>query len=153
VACDTLMACKTYYAYSAIFLCLDYYFVYLYISYVYEMKCVVVPLYLCYIDVILCISTICHTILSHDYTHPFRHLTFCKIIQLSSHMPLSVTFAIINLCIYLGGAPCTNLENKTLLCIIIEKLCLSSITKKGEIKSASRPSCGSWRIDDQQLEI
>jgi hypothetical protein len=30
---------------------------------------------------------------------------------------------------------------------------LSSITKKGEIESASRPPCGFWRIDDQQLEI
>jgi hypothetical protein len=122
VACDTLMAYKTYYAYHAIFLCLDDYFVYLSISYVYEMKCVVVSLYPCYIDIILCIFTIYHTILSHDYTHPFRHPTFYKIVQLSSHMPLSVTFVIINLCIYLGGAPCTNLENKTLLCLIIEKL-------------------------------
>jgi hypothetical protein len=47
---------------------------------------------------------------------------FCKIVHLSSHMPLSVIFAIINPCIYLGEAPCTNLENKTLLCLIIEKL-------------------------------
>jgi hypothetical protein len=37
-------------------------------------------------------------------------------------MPLSVIFAIINPRIYLGGAPCTNLENKTLLCLIVEKL-------------------------------
>jgi hypothetical protein len=59
VACDTLMAYKTYYAYPVIFL--DY-FVYLSISYVYEMKCVVVPLYACYIDVIMCIFNICHTI-------------------------------------------------------------------------------------------
>jgi hypothetical protein len=121
VACDTLMACKTYYAHHAIFLCLDDYFVHLSISYVYEMKCAAVPLYPCYIDIILCIFTICHTILSHDYTHPFRHPTFCKIVQLSSHMPLSVIFTIINPCIYLGGAPCTNLENKTLLCLIAEK--------------------------------
>jgi hypothetical protein len=80
-----------------------------------------VPLYPCYIDVILCIFTIYHTILSHDFTRPFRHSTFYKIIQLSSHMPLSVTFAIINTCIYLGGALCINLENKTLLCLIIKK--------------------------------
>jgi hypothetical protein len=116
------VACKTYYAYPAILLCFDDYFVYLSILYIYEMKCVVVPLYRSYIEVILCIFTICYTILSHDYTHPFRHPTFYKIVQLSSHMPLSVTFAIINPCIYLGGAPCTNLENKTLLCFIIEKL-------------------------------
>jgi hypothetical protein len=122
VACDTLMACKTYYAYHVIFLCLDDYFIYLSILYVYEMKCVVVPLYPCYIDVILCIFTICHTILSHDCTHPFRHPKFCKIAQLSSHMSLSVIFAIINPCIYLGGASCTNLENKCLLCLIAEKL-------------------------------
>jgi hypothetical protein len=115
------MTCKTYYAYPAIFLCLDDYFVYLSILYVYELKCVIAPLYPCYIDVILCRFTISYIILSHDYTHPFMHLTFYKIVQLSSHMPLSVTFAIINSCIYLGGAPCTNLENKTLLCLIVEK--------------------------------
>jgi hypothetical protein len=114
------MACKTYYAYHAILLCLDDYFVYLSISYVYEMKCVVVRLYPCYIDVILCIFTICDTMLSHDYTHPFRHSTFCKIVQLRSHMPLSVIFAVINPCISLGGAPCTKLK-KTLLCLIAEK--------------------------------
>jgi hypothetical protein len=91
------------------------------LSNVYELKCVVVPLYPCYIDVILCIFTICHTILSHDYTHSFRHPTFCKILQLNSHMPLSVIFAIINPCIYLGGATCTNLENKTLYCLIVKK--------------------------------
>jgi hypothetical protein len=79
-------------------------FVYLSLSYVYEIKCVVVPLYPCHIDVILCIFTIYHTILSHDYNHPFRHPTFCKSVQLSSHMPLCVIFAIINPCISLGGA-------------------------------------------------
>jgi hypothetical protein len=52
----------------------------------------------------------------------FRHPTFCKIVQLSSHMPPSVIFAIINPCIYLEGFPSTNLENKTLLCFIVEKL-------------------------------
>jgi hypothetical protein len=76
------------------------------------MKCVVVPLYPCCIDAILCIFTICHTILSHNYTYSFRHPMFYKIVHLSSHMPLSVIFAIINLCIYLGGAPCTNLEKQ-----------------------------------------
>jgi hypothetical protein len=86
------------------------------------MKCVVVPLYPCCIDEILCIFTICHTILSHDYTHSFRQLIFCKNLHLSSHMPLSVIFAIINPCIYLVGAPCTILENKSLLCLIVEKL-------------------------------
>jgi hypothetical protein len=86
------------------------------------MKYVVVPLYACCIDVILCIFTICHTILSYYFTHHFRHPTFYKIVQLSSHMPLSVTFAIINPCIYLEGAHYINLKNKTLLCLIVEKL-------------------------------
>ena len=107
------MACKTYYAYLISIYDLDD---------IYEIKCVVVPLYPCCVDVILCIFTIWHTILSHDYTHSFRHPTFCKIVHLSSHMPLSVIFVIINPCISLGGAPCTNLKNKTLLCIIVEKL-------------------------------
>jgi hypothetical protein len=37
-------------------------------------------------------------------------------------MLLSVIFAIINACTYLGGAPYTNLENKTLSYLIVEKL-------------------------------
>jgi hypothetical protein len=73
-----------------------------------------VLLYPCCINVILYIFTFCHTILSHDYTHSFMHPTFCKIVQLSSHMLFSVILAIINPCTYLGAAPCTNLENKTL---------------------------------------
>jgi hypothetical protein len=73
--------------------------IYLSILYVYEMKCVVVPLYPCYIDAILCIFTICHIILSHDYTYLFRHPTFCKIVQLSSHMLLSVNLVLVNPCI------------------------------------------------------
>jgi hypothetical protein len=100
---------------------LDDYFVYLSISYVYEIKCVVVPFYPCHIDVILCIFTICHIIFSHDYTHSFRHPTFCKIVQLSSHTLLSVNLVLINPCISLERAPCTNLENKTLLCLIVKK--------------------------------
>jgi hypothetical protein len=88
--------------------------IYLSISYVYEMICVVVPLYPCYIDVILCIFTIFHTILSHDYTNPFRHTTFCKIVQMSSHMPLSVIFTIINPCIYLGGSTLYTFEKTKL---------------------------------------
>jgi hypothetical protein len=81
-----------------------------------------VPLYLCCINVILCIFTIYHTILSYDYTHSFRHLTFYKIVQLSSHMILSVVFVIINPCTYLGGVACTNLENKMLSYLIVNKL-------------------------------
>jgi hypothetical protein len=72
-------------------------------------------LYPCYIDVILCIFTICHTILSYDYTHSFRHPTFYKFVQLSSHMPLSVIFVIINPYIYLGGAPCTNFKQNDIM--------------------------------------
>jgi hypothetical protein len=57
-------------------------------------------------------------------------------------------------CISLGGAPCTKLENKTLLCLIIEKLRVFVINhQKGEIESASRPPSVFLRIDDQQLEI
>jgi hypothetical protein len=67
-------------------------------------------------------SHYCYTILPHDYTNLFGHLTFCKIIHLSSHMLLSVKLMLIKPCIPLGGAPCINLENKTLLCLIVEKL-------------------------------
>jgi hypothetical protein len=88
--------------------------VYLSMQYIYEIECVVVHLYPCCINVILCILTICHTILSHDYIHSFRHPIFYKIVQLSSHMLFSVILTIINSCTYLGGAQCINLENKTL---------------------------------------
>jgi hypothetical protein len=47
--------------------------------------------------------------------------TFCKTIQLSSHMLLSVNVVIFNPCVPLGGDPCTNLEHKTLLILIVEK--------------------------------
>jgi hypothetical protein len=72
--------------------------------------------------VILCLFIHCYTILPHDYTHSLRHPMFYKIVQLSSHMLLSVKLMLVNPCISLGGAPCTNLENKTLLCLIVEKL-------------------------------
>jgi hypothetical protein len=38
-----------------------------------------------------------------DYTHSFSHPTFCKIVQLSSHLLLSVKLMISNPCIPLGG--------------------------------------------------
>jgi hypothetical protein len=99
---------------------LDDYFVYLSISYIYEMcGCAFVSMSHCCNLVHI---HFWHNILLHDYTHPFWHPMFCKIVQLSSHMLLSVIYAIINPCISLGGAPCTNLENKTLLCLIVEKL-------------------------------
>jgi hypothetical protein len=104
----------------------------------------VAPLYLCCINIILCIFTICHTILSQDYTHSFRHPTFYKIIQLSSHMLFSVIFAIINPCKYLGGAPCINLENKTLSYLIIKKT-LSDYhqsLKRGRLKVHLGPCVG-----------
>jgi hypothetical protein len=113
------VACKTYYA---IYLCLDDYHAYLSIFYVYVMKGAVVTLCPCYIDVILCIFTIWHIILSLDYTYSFRHPTFWKIVQLNSHMLLSVNLMLVNPCISYGGAACANLENKTLLCLIVEKL-------------------------------
>jgi hypothetical protein len=104
----------------------------------------VVSFYPCCINVILCIFTICHTILSHDYIHSFRHPTFYKIVQLSSHMLLNVIFVIINPCIYLGGAPCTNLKNKTLSYLIVKKtlsVCHQS-PKRGRLKVHLGPHVG-----------
>jgi hypothetical protein len=44
-------------------------------------------------------------------------------------------------------------EFKTILKIIYEALIvLSSITKKGEIESASRPPCGFWCLNEKQLK-
>jgi hypothetical protein len=69
-----------------------------------------------------CPYSCCYTILSLDYTHIVRHPTFCKIVQKSSHISLSVNCVLFIPCISLVGAPCTKLENKTLLCLIVEKL-------------------------------
>jgi hypothetical protein len=77
----------------------------------------------------------------------FSHLTFCKIVQLSSHMILSVIFKIINSCIYLGGAHCTNLENKTLLCLLVEKLSVCHQSpKRGRFKVHLGPRVGFGRL-------
>jgi hypothetical protein len=81
---------------------------------------VVVPCYSCDVCNLVPIHY-CYTILPHGYTHLFKHPTFCKIVHLSSHILLSVNLVLINSCIPLGGALCTNLENKTLLCLIDEK--------------------------------
>jgi hypothetical protein len=44
-------------------------------------------------------------------------------------------------------------EFKTKLKIIYEALIvLSSITKKGEIESASRPPCGFWCLNDKMIK-
>jgi hypothetical protein len=94
---------KTFYVWLVklvmLYLCFDDYHAYLSIFYVYEMKGVVMPLCPCYIDVILCIFTFCHIILSLDYTYSFRHPTFCKIVQLSSRMLLSVILVLVSPCI------------------------------------------------------
>jgi hypothetical protein len=58
VACDTLLTCITLCRYEFYVIYIWMIIVYLSILYVYEMKCVVVYLYPCYIDVILCIFTI-----------------------------------------------------------------------------------------------
>jgi hypothetical protein len=61
-------------------------------------------------------------------------------------MLLSVIFAIINPCTYLGGAPYTNLENKTVSYLIIEKLqVFVIITKKGRLKVHLGPM---WILED-----
>jgi hypothetical protein len=60
-------------------------------------------------------------------------------------MLLSVIFAIINPCTYLGGAPCTNLENKTLSYLIVLKKTLSvchQLLKRGRLKVHLGPRVG-----------
>jgi hypothetical protein len=59
-------------------------------------------------------------------------------------MFLSVIFAIINPCTYLEGAPCTNLENKTLSYLIVKKtlsVCHQS-PKRGRLKVHLGPRVG-----------
>jgi hypothetical protein len=61
-------------------------------------------------------------------------------------MLLSVIFAISNPCIYLGEAPCTNLENKTLSNLIVEKLCVCHQSpKRGRLKVHLGPV---WVLED-----
>jgi hypothetical protein len=47
------------------------------------------------VGVIMCLFLLYHYILSLDYTYFGRHPTFCKIIQKSSHILLSVNFVLI----------------------------------------------------------
>jgi hypothetical protein len=56
------------------------------------------------IGVILSVFLLCHYILSLDYTYSFRHPTFCKTVQKSSHILLSVNFVLIQpMHIFRGG--------------------------------------------------
>jgi hypothetical protein len=60
-------------------------------------------------------------------------------------MLLSVIFIIINPCTYLGGAPCTNLKNKTLSYLIVLKKTLSvchQSPKRGRLKVHLGPRVG-----------
>jgi hypothetical protein len=96
------------------FLCLS-------ILYVYEMIFVVVPCYSCYVCNLAPIHIV--TLSCHLITHIFLGTPhFAKLYKKSSHISLSVNYVLFIPCISLRGAPCTNLENKTLLCLIVEKL-------------------------------
>jgi hypothetical protein len=116
------VACKTFYGDLNLFIYLCMLVYYAYIS----MDDDVMYLWLCLIihivDVILCVFLLYHYIFSLDYTHLVRHPTFCKIVEKSSHISLSVNCVLFIPSISLGGAPRTKLENKTLLCLIVEKL-------------------------------
>jgi hypothetical protein len=68
-----------------------------------------------------------------------RHPTFCKIVQMSSHMLLSVMFVVPYYMHIFRGACCTNLENKTLVYLIVEKALSVVINhQKGVLGSRSR---------------
>jgi hypothetical protein len=98
---------------------------------------VVVPCYSCCVCNLVPIHIVilsCHLI-----THIFLGTPhFAKLYNNRSHISFSVNYVLFIPCTSLGGAHCTTLENKTLLCLIVEKLqVLSSITKMGQIESAS----------------
>jgi hypothetical protein len=116
------VACKTFYGDLNLFiyLCmLDYYaYISMYDDVMYLWLCLVIHV----VGVILCVFMLYHYILSLDYTYFVRNLTFCKIVQKCSHKLHSVNFVLIQPIHIFRGAPCTNLENKTLLCLIVEKL-------------------------------
>jgi hypothetical protein len=83
----------------------------------------------------------------HLITLSFRHPTNCMIYVLKlPHAHILVCndlFVLSHGCIHLGGVSCINHGIKLILLIIVENSnWLSSITKKGEIKSASRSLMG-----------
>jgi hypothetical protein len=87
------------------------------IFYVNEMIFVVVPRYSCHVCnlvPILIVKLSCHLITHILLGTPH----FAKLYK----RDLSVNCVLFIPCISLGGAPCTKLENKTLLCLIVEKL-------------------------------
>jgi hypothetical protein len=91
------------------------------ILYINEMIFVVVPRYSCHvcnIVPILIVTLSCHLITNILLGTP----TFYKIVQNNSHFSPRVNYVLFIPCISLGGAPYTKLENKTLLCLIVEKL-------------------------------
>jgi hypothetical protein len=76
----------------------DYAYIFMYDDVMYLLLCLVIHV----VGVILCILLLYHYMFSFDYTYSFRHPTFCKIVQKSSHISLSVNFLLINPCISLG---------------------------------------------------
>jgi hypothetical protein len=81
----------------------------------------VVLCYSCYVCNLLLIHIV--TLSCHLITHIFLGTPHvAKLFKKSSHISLSVNCVLFIPCLSLGGATCTNLENKTLLCLIIEKL-------------------------------
>jgi hypothetical protein len=90
------------------------------ILYVNEMIFVVVPRYSCHVCnlVPILIVTLSYHLITHNLLGTPR---FAKLYK------RALSFVCVNCvlfipCISLGGAPCTKLENKTLLCLIVEKL-------------------------------
>jgi hypothetical protein len=66
---------------------------------------------------------------------------------------LSVLFSCHIISTQLGGANHISLQKLNILSLIENSNWLSSITKKGEIVSASRPPSGFLMRDDKQLEV
>jgi hypothetical protein len=66
---------------------------------------------------------------------------------------LSVMFSCHLISTHLGGANHILLQKLNILSLVENSNWLSSITKKGEIVSASRPPCGFWMGDNKQLEV
>jgi hypothetical protein len=66
---------------------------------------------------------------------------------------LSVMFSCHLICTHLGGSNHILLQNLNTLSIVENFNWLSSIIKKGEIESASRPPSGFWLSDDKQFGV
>jgi hypothetical protein len=98
-----------------------------------------------FILIILPITDICHI----AHTCVGTPQSFAKNMDKLSSSCLSVMFLCHHICTLLGVANHILLQKLNILSLVENSNWLSSITKNGEIESASRPPSGFWMSDDK----